>query len=71
MLFKFLIVRIEVSKLIREDIGVRNKVKVLFAKLLLHAHHVETKTVLPCNLVTLGEVVYLLELIQTLVRFRK
>jgi hypothetical protein len=41
MLLEFLVMSIKVTKLIREDISIRDKVEVLFSELLLHPDHVE------------------------------
>ena len=40
VLLQLLIVSIKVSELVRQDIGVWDKVKVALAKLFLHPHHV-------------------------------
>lgn len=67
VLLQLLIVRVEVPELVREDVGVGHKVKVLLAVLLLHADHVKTEAVLPGDLVALWEVVDLLVLVEALV----
>ena len=67
MKFKLLIVSIEVPKLIRKDIGVRYKIKVLFAIPLLHSNHVKAKSILPCNLIALRKMINLLKFIQTFI----
>lgn len=51
MLLKFLIVRVEVSKFIREDVGIWNEVKVLLPVSLLHPNHVKAQSIFPCNLI--------------------
>ena len=67
MLLELLIVVVEVSKLIRQDVSVRAEVKGTFAEALLEAHDIEAKTVLARDLVTLREVIDLLVLVQALV----
>ncbi len=58
---------IEIAKLIRQNIGVRNEVEVLLAILLLHSYHVKAESVLTGNFIALREVIDLLMLIQTLI----
>ena len=67
MLLELLIVVVEVSKLIWQDVGVWAEVKGTFAEALLEAHDIEAKTVLARDLVTLREVIDLLVLVQALV----
>lgn len=55
----------EVVELVRDDEGVGDKVKLVFAKLGLHPPHVQCKLVLARQLETLREVVDLLPLIKT------
>ena len=68
MLLQLLVVLIELSELIRQDVCIRRKVVMLFAILLLHPHYVEAKPVLPGDLMTLREMVDLLIFIQALVQ---
>jgi hypothetical protein len=63
MLLKFLVVGVEITKLIRQDVGIRDEVEVGFPKFLLHADHVVAETILARDLVALGEVVDLLVLV--------
>jgi hypothetical protein len=67
VLLQFLVVSIEVSKFIGEDIGVREEVEVLLAELLLHPHHVDAQTVFAGNLITLREVINLLVFIESFI----
>ncbi len=67
MLLQFLIVSIEISKLIWENVGIWYKVKVLFAKAFLHSDHIVAKTILTSDLVTGRVVIDLLILVKTLV----
>ena len=58
---------VELTKFIRKDVSVRNKVKVLFTIPFLHSDYIETKSVLTSNLVTLRKMIYFLILIETLI----
>ena len=68
VLLQLLIMLIKLTELIWQDVGVRYKVKMLFAESLLHSDNVEAKPVFPCNFVTLREVVNLLVLVQAFVQ---
>ncbi len=68
MLFKLLIVCVEVAELVRKNVCIGYKVKVSLAELLLHPDHVIAKTILPGDLVALWEVINLLVLVQALVQ---
>lgn len=68
VLLQLLIMLVKLTELIWQDVGVRYKVKMLFAKSLLHSDNVEAKPVFPCNFVTLREVVDLLVLVQAFVQ---
>jgi len=68
MLFQLLIVLIELSELVRQDISVRNEVKMLLAKPLLHPHNIEAKSIFPCNFMTLWVMVDLLVLVETFIQ---
>jgi hypothetical protein len=68
MLFKLLIVCVEVTELVRKNVCIGYKVKVSLAELLLHPDHVIAKTVLSGDLVALREVIDLLVLVQALVQ---
>jgi hypothetical protein len=68
MLFKLLVVRIEVTKFVWQDVSVRYKVKVRLAEFLLHADHIVAEPVLSCYFVALREMIDLLELIQTFIK---
>ena len=64
---QLLIMSMEVVKLIRQDVGVRNEIKLRPTKSLLHLHIVETKSVFSGDLVTLREVVDALKFVQTFI----
>lgn len=68
MLFKLLVVRIEVTKFVWQDVSVRYKVKVCLAKFLLHADHIVAEPILSRYFVALREMIDLLELIQTFIK---
>jgi len=67
MLLQFLVVLIEFSKFIREDVSIWYKVKMLFSKSFLHSDNIEAKSVLPGDLMTLREMINFLVLIQALI----
>lgn len=67
MLLELLVVLVELTKLIRQDVGVRHEVEVLLSVALLHANHVEAEPILARDLMTLREVVDLLVLVESLV----
>ena len=64
---QLLIMSMEVVKLIRQDVGVRNEIKLRPTKSLLHLHIVETKSVFSGDLVALREVVDALKFVQTFI----
>lgn len=68
MLFQLLVVFIELTEFIRKNVGIWHKVKVLFTISFLHSDNIETKPILPCNLMTLWEVINLLVLIQAFIK---
>jgi len=67
MLFELLIVLIEFTEFIRENVSIWYKVKMLFSKSFLHSDNVEAKSVLPGDLMTLREMINFLVLIQALI----
>lgn len=67
VLLQLLVVVVEVTKLIGQDVSVRRKVKTALAESFLHSDDVEAESILASDLVTLREVVNLLVLIETLV----
>ena len=67
-LSQFLIVGVEVMKLLREDVGIGDEIKLGTPETLLHLHIVVAETVLPRDLVALREVIDTLELIEALVQ---
>ena len=64
---QFLEVRVEVVKLIWEDVGFGDEIELLAAEALLHLHVVVAEAVLPSNLMTLWEVIDPLELVEAFV----
>ena len=64
---QLLIMSMEVMKLIRQDVSVRNEIKLRPTKSLLHFHIVETKSVFSGDLVALREVVDALKFVQTFI----
>lgn len=63
MLLQLLVMVIEVSEFVRQDVGVWHEVVGGLTVSFLHSHAVEAKTVLAGNFITLGEMVDLLVLI--------
>ena len=61
---------IEVTKLIRDHIGIRQEVKGLFPELVLHLGDVERQFILSGNLLGVRKVVDFLKLVQTFVEIR-
>ena len=68
MLLLLLIMLIKLSELIRQDVCIRNKIKMLFAIPFLHPDDVEAESILPGNFMTLREMVDLLILIQAFIQ---
>ena len=58
----------EVLEFIWQDVSVRDEVKLVATEALLHLDIVEAQSVLPCNLMTLREVINLLELIKSFIQ---
>ena len=52
VLLQLLIMLVEFTKLIRENVGVWDKVEMLFSVSLLHSYDVETKSILSSDLMT-------------------
>jgi hypothetical protein len=67
VLLKLLVVGIEITKFIWENVGVWDKVKWGFTELFLHSNHIVAETILARDLIGLREVIDFLELIQTLI----
>ena len=67
-LLKLYEVSVELVILIWQNVGVRDKVVLLDSELLLCFYEVETKSVLPRNLVAHREVINSLKLIQALIQ---
>ena len=66
-LSQLLEVRMEVVKLIWQDVGLGDEIELLAAEALLHLHVVVAETVLSRDLMTLREVIDPLELVQAFV----
>ena len=64
---QFLEVRMEVVKLIWEDVGFGDEIELLAAEALLHLHVVVAEAVLARDLMTLREVIDPLELVEAFV----
>lgn len=60
---QFLVVRIEFTELVGEDVGVGHKVEVVLSILLLHSDNVAAESVFSGDFVTLREMVDLLKLV--------
>ena len=58
----------EVLEFIWQDVSVRDEVKLVATEALLHLDIVEAQSVLPCNLMTLREVIDLLEFIESFIQ---
>ena len=67
VLLKLLVVGIEITKFIWENVGVWDKVKWSFTELFLHSNHIVAETILARDLIGLREVINFLELVQTLI----
>lgn len=67
MLLQLLVVIVEVSELVRQDIGVWAKVEGRLSKALLQSNDVEAESVLASDLIRLGEMIDLLILIKAFV----
>lgn len=63
MLLELLIMLIKFTKFIWQDVGVWNKVEMLFAKSLLHSYNIKTQSVLSCNFIAHWEMINLLILV--------
>lgn len=68
MLLQLLIVLVEFTKLIWEDVGVWYEVEVLLSISFLHPDHVEAKSIFPCDLVALWEMIDFLVFIQAFIQ---
>lgn len=68
MLFQLLIVLIKFSKLIRKDVGIRNKIVVLLAKPFLHSYYIKAKSIFSSNFVALWEMIDFLVFVKTLIK---
>ena len=62
-LLELLVMSVEVMELVRQDVSVRNKVKLTPAETFLHLDVVEAKSIFTSNFIALWEVVDSLELV--------
>lgn len=67
VLLQLLVVVVEITEFLRENVGVGSKVERGFSELFLHSDDVEAETVLSSDLGRLRELVDLLVLVQTLI----
>jgi hypothetical protein len=65
--FKLVEMGIKIGKLIWKNVSIWDYVKIFFAKLLLHLNYVIAKSILPCELKRLREMVNLLSLTQAFI----
>lgn len=70
MLPEFLVMRVELSKLIRQDIGIRCEIKIMLPVLLLQPDNITTKPILSRYLMTLRKMIDLLVLIKPFIDIR-
>ena len=67
MLLQLLVMLIEFAEFIRQNVSVWHEIKVLLAIPFLHSDHIEAKSIFPCNLMTLREMVDFLVLIKAFI----
>ena len=67
MLLELLVMIVEISELIRQDVRVWTEVKSILSESFLKSDNIEAKTVLASDFVTLGEMIDLLILVETLI----
>jgi len=67
VLLQLLVMLVEFSKLVWKNVGVGNKVKMLFSVSLLHSYDVETESVLSRDFMTRWEMINLLVFVKALV----
>lgn len=67
MLLEFLVMSVEISELIRENVSIWNEVEVGLTKFLLHANHIIAQSIFPCDFITLREMIDLLIFVQTFI----
>ena len=58
---------VEVCKLIRQVVGIRYDVEFFLTKPLLHLDYISTKSILPCQLKTVGKVIDLLIFVKVVI----
>ena len=68
MLLQLLVVLIELSEFVGQDIGIRHKIEMLLSESFLHSNDVEAESVFPRDLVTLRKVVNFLVLIEAFIQ---
>ena len=67
---KLLKVRVKVLKLVGQDVSVSNEVKIISPEALLHLYVVVTEAIFTGYFMTLREVIYTLELVESLIEER-
>jgi len=67
MLLQFLVVIVEVTKLIWQNVGIRAEIKGRLSKSFLHTHNIEAKSIFTSDLITLWKMVDFLILIKTFI----
>lgn len=67
VLLQFLIVVIEITEFIWQDVGIWTKVKRILAESFLKAYNIEAQTILPGDLVALRKVIDLLILVESFI----
>lgn len=68
MLLQLLVVLVELTKFIWQNVSIGNKVKVLLSISFLHSDNVKAEPIFSCDFVTLWEVIDLLVLIEAFVQ---
>jgi len=58
---------IEISKFIRQNISIWDKIKVLLPEFFLHSDHIVAKSIFSCDFIALWKMIYLLVLIESFV----
>ena len=67
VLLQLLVMVVKVTEFVRQDVGIGTEVQSRLAEALLQPNYIETESVLAGNLITLWEMVELLELIEAFV----
>jgi len=67
VLLKLLVVIVEISEFVWQDVGIRREVEGALAESFLHSHDVEAEAIFSGDFVGLWEVIDLLVFVQTLI----